>query len=112
MAKFSGVIGFVQTVETSPGVWTDQTTERRYKGDLIKDYVSWNIAEKVNLDLNLNNQVRIVADNYILQNTEYMKYVVVNGVKWKVINITINRPRLIISLGGIYRNEQSSTGTT
>lgn len=105
MAKFSGVIGFVQTVETSPGVWTDQTTERRYKGDLIKDYISWQGAEKINSDLNISNQISVVADSYILQNTEYIKYIIVNGAKWKVTTITINRPRLIISLGGIYRNE-------
>jgi len=105
MAKFSGVIGFVETVETSPGVWTDQTTERRYKGDLFKSHVFWQSTEEVNLDLNISNQISIVADNYILENLEYMKYVILNNAKWKITNIDINRPRLIISLGGLYRNE-------
>lgn len=105
MAKFSGVIGFVETVETSPGVWTDQTTEKRYKGDLLKRYISWQTSDEINPDFNINNQVSIVADSYILDHLAYMKYVVINNVKWKITNIEINRPRLIISLGGLYRNE-------
>lgn len=105
MAKFSGVIGFVETVETSPGVWTDQTTEKRYKGDLLKRYISWQTSDEINPDFNINNQVSIVADSYISNHLAYMKYVVINNVKWKITNIEINRPRLIISLGGLYRNE-------
>lgn len=105
MAKFSGVIGFVETVETSPGVWTDQTTEKRYKGDLLKHYISWQTSNEINPDFNINNQVSIVADRYISDHLAYIKYVVLNNVKWKITNIEINRPRLIISLGGLYRNE-------
>ena len=30
MAKYYGVIGYVETVETSPGVWEEQITERNY----------------------------------------------------------------------------------
>lgn len=105
MAKFSGVIGFVQTVETSPGVWTDQTTERRYKGDLLKRYISWRSSDEINPDLDINNQVSIVADSYILKNSQYMKYIVLNNAKWSITSINIDCPRLIISLGGLYRNE-------
>ena len=38
MAKFYGVIGYAETLETSPGVWTEQITERNYYGDLINKY--------------------------------------------------------------------------
>ena len=105
MAKFSGKIGFVQTVETSPGVWTDQVIEKSYKGDLLKRYISWRSSDEINPDFSINNQVSVVADSYILENTEYMKYIVLNNTKWQISSIDIDRPRLIISLGGLYRNE-------
>lgn len=121
MAKFSGKIGFVQTVETSPGVWTDKVTEKSYKGDLLKNYIRWSGSEKVNEDFNISNQVSIVADSYLLNNLAAMKYVYFSGTRWKINSISIERPRLIISLGDIYRgeeipeeeedNEQSSPGT-
>lgn len=106
MAKFSGKIGFVQTVETSPGVWTDKVIEKSYKGDYIKNYIRWDSAEKVNEDFRINNQVSIVADSYIYNNLSAMKYIILSGIKWKIVSITIERPRLIISLGDIYRNEE------
>ena len=31
-----------------------------------------------------------------------MKYVTYMGVKWKVENISVQFPRLVLSLGGIY----------
>ena len=31
MAKFSGFIGYVETIETDPGVWVEKAIERPYK---------------------------------------------------------------------------------
>ena len=35
MAKFYGTVGFVKTVESAPGVWTEQIVERKYYGNVI-----------------------------------------------------------------------------
>ena len=43
MAKFYGVVGYVESVETAPGVYTEIATERKYYGDILKNvkkYVS------------------------------------------------------------------------
>ena len=37
MAKFYGTIGYVKTVETEPGMWEEQKTERQYSGELVKN---------------------------------------------------------------------------
>ena len=37
MAKFHGLIGYAETVETVPGVWKEQITEREYDGDFIRN---------------------------------------------------------------------------
>ena len=36
MAKFYGVIGYITTEETKPGVWEEKITERKYAGELLQ----------------------------------------------------------------------------
>ena len=38
MAKFYGKIGYSETNETSPGVWTETIIERNYYGDLLRNF--------------------------------------------------------------------------
>ena len=102
MAKFRGNIGYVQTVETSPGVWSDETVTRLYSGDVLQNVRRWQQNDKVNEDLTISNRISIIADGYILDNLSYIKFVEYMGVKWKVTDISIERPRLTLTLGGIY----------
>ena len=37
MAKWYGMIGYAETVETTPGNWDEQLTERPYYGDVIRN---------------------------------------------------------------------------
>lgn len=106
MAKFYGKIGFALTVETAPGVWMDDIIERPYYGDMIQVNKKWEDANKVNDDLALNNRISIYSDHFASENCHAMKYVRFMGAKWKISNIEVNYPRLILSIGGLY-NEQS-----
>lgn len=103
MAKFSGKIGFSITTETIPGVWTNNFIEKTYRGDILSD---WRKSESSNNSTNdgliLNNKISIVSNNYILSNSKYMKYVTYLGEKWKITNVEVARPRLIITLGGLF----------
>ena len=36
MPKFYGKIGYLMTVETEPGIWTERLVERPYYGDLTR----------------------------------------------------------------------------
>lgn len=103
MARYCGIVGYVETVEKTSGVWVDEITERIYKGDTIKNTSRWNTSSNsVNDDLTINNQVGIIADPYAYQNFHHIKYAEYMGVKWKVTNIDVQRPRLILTLGGEY----------
>lgn len=102
MAKFHGKIGYAQSAETAPGVWTDQISEREYYGDVIRESKQWSGRDQVNDDLTINNRVSIVADDFANTNFSTMKYVIWGGVYWKISSIEIQRPRLILSLGGVY----------
>lgn len=107
MAKFCGYIGFAVTEETVPGVWTDQLTERKYYGDILRNSRRWEKADSLNDNLNINNQISILADPYARENFHLMKYVKFMGSPWKVTNVEVEYPRLILTLGGLYNGEQA-----
>ena len=102
MGKFHGNIGFSSQVETSPGVYEDTITERPYYGDLLRTSIRWEKGQDLNDNVRLANQVSIVADDYALNNTHMMRYVVIRGHPWTISAIDVNRPRLVLSLGGLY----------
>lgn len=103
MARFYGVIGYAESVETKPGVWMDKITERNYFGDVLKDSSGWSTSsDSTNDDLTINNQISVIADPFAYQNVRFMKYVVFMGAKWKIKNIEVKQPRLILTIGGLY----------
>lgn len=102
MAKFYGSIGYAETTETAPGVWTPGITERNYYGDVIRNARRWQQGENLNDDLVVNNIISIVADPFANENIHTMKFVRWMGVAWKITNVEIQRPRLILTLGGVY----------
>lgn len=100
--KWSGKIGFAQSVETAPGVWNDQIIERNYKGDLIKTFRRTQSPNKVNDDISMLNQISIIADPYLNKNLYSIKYVTFMGTSWKIETVDVEYPRLLLSLGGVY----------
>lgn len=108
MAKFFGVIGFNEgTVETNPGVWEQQVVERQYYGDLIRNSRRLQSTDQLNDDINISNEISIVADPYANANFHSMRYVEFMGAKWKITNVEVQYPRLKLALGGVW-NEQSA----
>ena len=106
MAKFFGVIGFNEgTVETSPGGWEQQVVERKYYGDLIRNSRRLQTTDQLNDDINISNEISIVADPYANANFHSIRYVEFMGAKWKVSNVEVQFLRLILTLGGVW-NEQ------
>lgn len=102
MAKISGKIGYCESVETNPGVWEEKITERSFYGDLIRNSRRLQSADKVNDDININNEISIVADPYAMNNFHSIRYIEFMGAKWKVSTVEVQYPRLILSLGGLY----------
>ena len=104
MAKYCGKIGYATTVETTPGVWSEQIVERKYYGDLTRNSRRLQSSDKVNDDIVIANQLSIVADPYAINNFHSMRYAEFMGAKWKVSDVEVQYPRLILTLGGVYNN--------
>lgn len=102
MAKFYGAIGFAESVETRPGVHMEQIVERKYFGDLIRNTRRLQSADQLNDNINIANEISIVADPYANEHFYEMRYIEFQGVKWKVSNVEVKFPRLILTVGGLY----------
>ena len=105
MGKFYGSIGYAETVETSPGVWVEQITERKYYGDVNRDSRRLQSANQLNDNINVSSEISIVADPYAYNHFHLMRYVEFMGAKWKVSTVEPKPPRLILTLGGLYNGQ-------
>lgn len=106
MAKFSGLIGYALLAETAPGVWVDTIVEKKYRGDLIRNQRRIQNSDQVNDDIDIDNSISIVADEYAYANLGNMKYIVLWNIPWKIKSIQIDRPRMTIWIGGVYNGER------
>ena len=105
--KFYGDIGYAEQVETAPGVWQEQITTRKYSGDVIRVSSKTQSGSNLNDNLTVDNKISIVADPFAYANFSSMRYVDWMGALWKINSVEPQRPRLILSIGGVY-NEQTS----
>lgn len=108
MAKFYGEIGYSSLVETRPGVWKRQITPRMYYGEVVRNSRKFQSAGQVNDILVLSNEVSIVSDPYANKNFHSIVYCEFMGTKWKVTNVEVQFPRLILTIGGVYNTDEQS----
>lgn len=102
MAKWFGKIGYAETVESKPGVWKEQITEREYFGDLLRNSRRLQSSSSLNDNVIISNEISILADQFAYQNFHSIRYAEFMGTKWKVSNIEVQYPRLILTLGDVY----------
>lgn len=103
MARFFGIIGYTSAqVETSPGVFENIIVEREHKGDILRDSLRTRSTPALNDDLVLTQKLSIIADAELESIFPSMVYAIVKGTRWKVISVEFQRPRIIVSLGGVY----------
>lgn len=105
MAKWYGVIGYAETVEVRPGVKEEQIIELNYFGDLVRNSRRLMSTDQLNDNINVANEISILADPFAEQNFHNMRYVEFMGAKWKISNVDVQRPRLILTLGGLYNGK-------
>lgn len=102
MAKFYGAIGYAETQELRPGVWTESVVEKFYCGDILKNSRRLEAGESINDNVNINNIISIVSDPYVTEHIFAIRYVRWMGTVWKVTNVEVQTPRLLLTIGGVY----------
>ena len=102
MAKFYGKLGYVSEIETRPSVYTPEIVERQYSGELIKNYRRLEKGTGANDDVDISNDISIVVDPYAMSHFHELRYVRWRGGYWKVTSVSVEFPRLTLSIGGVY----------
>lgn len=102
MAKYYGNIGFAIQEETRPGVWEDVIEKRPYKGDILHIGRNWGTSDNINDNPVLTNRFSVISDTYLYAHIPAMRYLEYLGSKFKITSVEIRRPRVVISVGGVY----------
>lgn len=106
--KYFGKVGFVYTEETVPGVWEEVQTEKDYYGDVLRYSKSYQTtSEKINDDVNFNNQISILTDPFAMNHFQDIKYLEWMGAYWRISNVELQYPRLLLTIGGVYNGNQT-----
>lgn len=109
MNKWFGKIGFVDTVEIRKGVYKNQVVEKQFYGDVLRNSRRYENGQSVNDDVNISNQISILADSFAIDHIHAIKYIEFHGALWKVSSIDIQMPRLILTIGGVWNGETATT---
>lgn len=116
--KYYGKVGFglseehmVEDPETGKmignGVWVTKITEKYYSGDILRFNQSRPQGSGINKDINLSNQISILADPFARFHSHEILYVSVQNSLWNVTSVDASQyPRLILEVGGLYNGEQ------
>jgi hypothetical protein len=102
MPKFHGRVGFGESAEASPGVYTDSIFEQSFYGDVIRQSRQLQQADALNENILVGNSISIVGNAYALEHSFAIRYVEWAGELWNVSNVEIQHPRLVLYLGGVY----------
>lgn len=108
MSKWYGKIGFAaETVETEPGYYDEKVVVKPYRGELFKNTrLLQTSSDSTNDNINIANQISIIADPYAQNHFYSMRYAEFSGAKWKITNVDASQhPRLTLTLGGLYNGD-------
>lgn len=107
MAKYFGKIGYTDTLETDPvnhpGVFQETViAEREYYGDILANNRRYEKGTGLNDDLNVRNEISIMADPFAIENFSKLRYISWLGSFWKITDAKVEFPRITLTIGGLY----------
>ena len=103
--KYFGKVGFVRPKETAPGVYEEEEIIRPYFGDVINRTFQWENSDNLNDNINVRSEISIVADMFAYDNFPHIRFVEYMGANWKVTSMRDERPRIVLSIGGLWNGK-------
>lgn len=108
MNRWYGKVGFAETVETAPSIWSDVITEHPYYGDVLRNNRRLQDNQQINSDITVSNQISILADAYANDHFYNIRWIEFMGSKWKVSEVDASQaPRLILTLGELWNEDET-----
>lgn len=109
MNKWYGEIGYAMMVEDPVDVWKERITPRMTSGTVQQLSRRLQQTDQVNPNVVITNALSILADPYAIEHFQDIRYAEVWGTKWKVNNVEVQYPRLLLHLGEQYHEEPTGT---
>lgn len=103
MAKYYGTVGYAILSETKSGVYEEKIVEKKYYGEILKSSRSLQTANQVNDNINISVEISIISDPFAFLNLHAIRFVEYLGERWKVTTVTPQSPRIVLTVGGLYR---------
>ena len=100
--RYSGVIGYATTVETSPGVFEDVITERKYRGDVSQRTETFSSDDTIHATYRQTISVSVLSDGVLKKLYNDIRYVSYGDELWTVSSISMSYPRITLFLGEVY----------
>ena len=100
--RWHDIVGYGVNAESSPGVYVDTITERQYYGDVLRVSRKLREEDHANDDIIAQHFISVVSDPFAIDNFTNIRYAKWLGEHWKVIDVEVKYPRLILRLGGVY----------
>ena len=102
MSKFSGSIGINRgAIETAPGIFEPTIEEVEVVGEIRNQVARWQSHEQRDT-VSARHVLSIVTpEDSIIDFTEVV-YIIWQGRKWSAVAIQYKRPRIELTLGGLY----------
>ena len=109
--KFYDKVIFSKPEETRPGVWgPDKIVAKPYPGTMTRMISKWDRkSDKVNEDKRVNNQLEIIADEFLDLNWMHIRSIMYKGVEWAVNTVSYVPPHLVLEIGELYNGTGQET---
>lgn len=119
MSKWYGRVGYGITDESRPAIHELKIVERTYYGDVTRNVKTNESRASRNDNIELRNEFSIIADAFAYENFGAIRYLTYMGIRWKVEDVEVSHPRLLLSIGSVYNgpipnsseSSESSTGS-
>lgn len=103
MTRFVGLIGVKEDpVEIRPGIFESTITETKISGNIRIGNVRHRDSELQQDSVTANHVVSIIATEASMADYSSVVYITWQGRKWSVKSIEYIRPRINMTLGGLY----------
>ena len=104
--KWFGYIAYSREYTEEPGVYENDLLVKPYYGDVIKLHKKDATAQQITNNFGISDQLSVISDPYLVENFHKIAYVTYLGIKWRVSSVDVDYPRVTLSFGEVYVEEE------
>ncbi len=105
MAKKRCKVTFIYPEEETPegsGIYKPVKAERYYRVDVLDNGRTLQAGTGTNENVQITNHFSMIADPYATKNFSMIRAIKWRGVQWTVKTVSVEYPRLILQIGGVW----------